>query len=137
MNSSSSQRSTQIRHLALVVDDDPVVQTLLEQFFKKLQFDLICISKGKECVSAIENYKPQIIFLDLMLSDCTGFDVLKELQQLEKVKDIPVILMTATTDGKNIAKLNGVEPTGYLTKPFEFKDLSGLLNTFFNHITKK
>lgn len=120
-----------------MVDDDPVVRTLLEQYFKQIHFDLICISKGKECIFAVENYKPQIIFLDLILSDCTGFDVIRDLQQLEKARDIPVILMTATLDSKKIANLNGIEPADYLIKPFEFKDLLGLLNKFFNQTTNQ
>jgi response regulator of citrate/malate metabolism len=45
--------------------------------------------------------------------------------------------MTATLDSKKIANLNGIEPADYLIKPFEFKDLLGLLNKFFNQTTNQ
>jgi DNA-binding response OmpR family regulator len=79
---------------------------------------------GRKGLELIQRLKPDLVILDLMLPDIEGWDVYREMQRNETLKDIPVIVITVRTEGL----IEGVWPqvkhlAGYLVKPFTVQDL--------------
>ncbi len=109
----------------MVVDDNPDIAFLVEIGLKDLdvKYDIICVESGKKCIEYLKNKQiPDIILLDIMMSEMNGwetFDILKENPLWEK---IPIIFITAKTDEitKNAGKFLGNE---FIEKPFDILDL--------------
>ena len=100
----------------LVVEDEAVVA---EDIRKILQgYDYVvpeAISTGEAAIKSINNTRPDLILLDIMLKDkLSGIDVAKHIIDM----DIPVIYLTAYSDKDIVEKAKTTGPFGYLIKPF-------------------
>ncbi|MET3934754.1 ATP-binding protein [Arthrobacter sp. OAP107] len=80
---------------------------------------LTSVTSGKSGIALAQTVSPQLILLDLNLSDMSGVDVVKQLQQDERTRQIPVIIISADATPARIAELRGLGILDYLTKPFE------------------
>lgn len=79
----------------LVVDDDEVSRYVLTGFLGDTRFRVVEAASGREGLRLAAERKPAVIFLDLMMPDMTGFDVLEKLKTEPLTRDIPVIIHTA------------------------------------------
>ncbi|MEI6206329.1 MAG: response regulator [Desulfuromonadales bacterium] len=103
----------------LVVDDEPVNIQLMTAVLKD-EYCILTALNGYEAINHLEEHKPDLILLDVMMPDISGFDVCKIIKADERFTDIPVIFLTAldSQDGQ----LQGLElgAIDYLTKPIIF-----------------
>ncbi len=83
----------------LVIDDDEIARYLLGDILKKTSYRLIEATGGKEGVAMARREHPSAIFLDLMMPDMNGFQVLDELKGDPATREIPVIINTSRTVG--------------------------------------
>lgn len=104
----------------LVVDDENSVRDLIQLILKREKYEVIIASDGKSALLAAKEQKPDLIILDLMLPDISGYDVCKEIYGSQK---IPIIMLTAKNEV--IDKVLGLEygADDYITKPFESMEL--------------
>lgn len=113
------------RCLILLVDDERINQTIIKKALST-HFDVILASSGQEALDlARQSPQPQLILLDIMMPDMSGYQVLEQLKSKPQTHDIPVILLTAL--GSDSDKARGIElgACDYLTKPCS---LTTLLN---------
>jgi CheY-like chemotaxis protein len=91
----------------LLIDDNEEFKDMLCEYLKMYGFEILSAENGDKGINlAIENI-PDLIFLDVSMPSKTGIEVLKELQNNESTKDIPVIVITGThfdTDTLSIYK---------------------------------
>lgn len=127
MNNSPSE--VHLERSALLVDDDPVVQALLEQYLKFVNYSLTTTTRGAECLQFALANRPDVIFLDLIMPDCSGFDVLRQLQTNEITKTIKVILITANPSLDAMVATHGIAPDAFLYKPFDLSSLKASLQS--------
>lgn len=73
-------------------------------------------------MSHIEQFKPDLIILDIMLPDADGRDLLKTLRSDENTSDIPVLMISARYTAETV-KHGEFKPNGFLAKPFDIDDL--------------
>ncbi|MEI6828101.1 MAG: PAS domain S-box protein, partial [Desulfuromonadales bacterium] len=108
------------RRFRILVVDDEYVNTQLIKSVLGEEYDILTALNGHEAIDLIEQYKPDLILLDVMMPDITGFEVCKIIKADERFADIPVIFLTAL-DSQN-GQLQGLEVGGidYLTKPINF-----------------
>ena len=103
----------------LVVDDEPVNIRLVTAALKN-EYEILAALNGHDAVDLIKKHNPDLILLDVMMPDITGFDVCKIIKADKRFADIPVIFLTAldTQEGQ----LQGLELGGidYLAKPINF-----------------
>ena len=106
----------------MVVDDEPDVLAVAVFRFKKLGYEVFTATNGQEALDLLQGVLPDVMLLDLRLPQINGIDVCKKVKHDERLKHIPVILFTASTD--NIAA-NVLEAGAddFLIKPFEPEDL--------------
>jgi DNA-binding response OmpR family regulator len=109
---------------ALVVDDDPAVQTLVRTVLELDGWDVRVASDGDEGLQVAADYKPNGIVLDVMMPGKDGFAVLAELRQTEHGREAAIILLTAKTQPADMYRGSKLGADLYVTKPFEPDDLS-------------
>lgn len=110
--------------LVLVVDDEEHITELLSMGLAMNGFDVERASTGRAALQAIEEHKPDLVVLDVMLPDLDGFDVTKRIRQTEGPgQRLPVILLTARdTTADKVAGLR-LGSDDYMTKPFSVEEL--------------
>lgn len=86
--------------VVMIVDDDGSMVRLYTNVFQIEGFNVVSASSGKEALEKLTTSTPSIILLDLMMPNMSGFDFLERIRNMEKTKDIPVIVLTnlATDD---------------------------------------
>jgi len=128
-----------LHKLILIGEDDIDDKEILEEIFSSMDslIKLTFISDGQKLVSFLENATPEnlpgLIILDYNMPHLNGAEILRSIQQNEKVKNIPkIIWSTANADGfKNIClQLGACE---YLVKPSRFKDLESMIKQMLSY----
>jgi len=110
---------TKVRKI-LVVDDEPGEIMVVSKFLKHNGYDVITASDGLECIAKAENELPDLILLDNKMPNMDGPTALVKLQASKETKDIPVIMVTAFSDEKNIAIAQNNGAIEYVVKPFDY-----------------
>lgn len=78
----------------LMIDDDADFSALASTHFIKLGYTVALASNGKDGLLKAGSFKPDIIFLDIMMPGMNGVEVLRELQAMDEAADVPVIVMS-------------------------------------------
>ena len=106
------------------VDDDLTQSYTLKKRLERLgDYEVIGIESGQKCLEWLENHHvPDLILLDIMMPEMSGWQVYKRLRQNDKWKKIPVAFLTAKTDNFSIA-LGKILSEAYIEKPFEIEEL--------------
>lgn len=104
----------------LVVDDEQPIADILEFNLKKEGYDVVCAYDGEEALQKVEEERPDLVLLDVMLPLRDGMEVCREIR---KKYDMPIIMLTAKDT--EIDKVLGLEmgADDYVTKPFSNREL--------------
>ena len=116
-----AKRDEPIRVLS--VDDSSVVRKLVTMILTAEGFKVSTASDGLEGVNKAKEIKPDIILLDFVMPKMNGFQVCRILQKDEKLRQIPVILVTSKGDKVGDKFVDQLGVTGYITKPFQPEEL--------------
>ena len=105
----------------LVIDDEPKIVEICQDYLKAAGFDVITASSGLSGLTAARREKPDLVVLDLMMPGMDGLDVCRTLR---REGDIPIIMLTARVEESD--KLIGLElgADDYITKPFSPRELA-------------
>ena len=118
------------RRVALVVDDDPDICTLLRTYLKANDFDVVTAGNRAEVIAAFRRPAPfDLVLLDVQLPDIDGFAILYKMRQHAALKDIPVIMLTASATRAAVLKGLHYGADGYVTKPFQLEPLMKAVRT--------
>ena len=101
----------------LIVDDDLYIGDLIEETLTAEGYQVLRAYSGTETILLLSNNKPDLILLDLMLPGLSGEEL------LSKIKDIPVIVVSAKIDPSNKVELLLGGAADYITKPFNMQEL--------------
>jgi CheY-like chemotaxis protein len=116
----------------LVVDDDPKQISFLKYVLESLgnKYEVISANNGMQCFQLLKNNQiPDLILLDIMMPEMSGWEVLKNLKENSSWKNIPVIFLTARTD--EVAKnAGGFLGDDFIEKPFKKEDLIKKIDNF-------
>jgi len=104
----------------LIVDDEPGMVMVVSKFLKHNGYEVITAQDGVECISKSESELPDLILLDNVMPNMDGQTALVKLRASNKTKDIPVIMVTALSDEKNIASAQKGGAVEYVVKPFDY-----------------
>jgi two-component system, OmpR family, alkaline phosphatase synthesis response regulator PhoP len=107
----------------LVVEDEPDIQELICYHLAKEGFTLRKANSGKEALERIQQDKPDLVLLDLMLPVLSGIEVLKTIRFTWGLTGLPVIIVSARTDESDIIMGLELGADNYLPKPFSPKVL--------------
>ena len=80
----------------LVVDDDPDIRDAISIILKSHDYTVLTASNGKEAVKSLEQNKPDLMILDIMMAtDTEGFDLAYDLRERPEFKNLPIIMLTS------------------------------------------
>ena len=114
----------------LVVDDEPNIVEVITSRLKANNYEVIAAFDGEEAVELTEKEKPDLIILDLMLPKMDGYQVCNQLKTNQGLKDIPIIMLTSRGKADEIKKGIDKGADAYLTKPFNWEKLAGIMSGF-------
>jgi len=113
----------------LMVDDTPANLELLTTMLKARGYTLRAALSGKLALQAARNDPPDLILLDITMPEMDGYEVCAKLKSDEKLKDIPVIFLSALSEPKDKVKAFGAGGVDYITKPFQFEEVEARVET--------
>ncbi|WP_321507282.1 response regulator [uncultured Methanoregula sp.] len=110
-------------HKILVVEDDQAILDLMDLLIRKLGYEPVLIANGLDALKSIRQDPPSLILLDIMMMPINGWEFLEKLRNECKMKDLPVIIFSASPAvDEHIAKIK--DPLlGVLHKPVSFQEL--------------
>ncbi len=103
----------------LVVDDEPEIVTVLEVRLKANGYDVITGYCGEEALRLVKEQKPDLIILDVMMPQMSGYKVCGLLKGDTRYQKIPVIMLTARAQDSDRETAQDVGADAYLTKPID------------------
>jgi putative two-component system response regulator len=112
----------------MIVDDTEINIIILVEALKE-DYDLIVAINGVEAIEILEKETPDLILLDIMMPEMDGYDVLKSLKDNQKLKHVPVILLSAITDSDSKSMGFSLGAVDYVTKPFEIVEVKARVKT--------
>jgi DNA-binding response OmpR family regulator len=102
----------------LVCDDDDMLLDLLEFRLSARGFEVVVVRDGAAALREVEAHKPDAIVLDTMMPVMDGNEVVRRLRANDDTRDIPVIMLTARRQEKDIVGALELGADDYLVKPF-------------------
>ncbi len=117
----------------LVVDDIPLMRTLLVKYIKTLglkilkkeigvkSIDILEAANGQEALDLVKRYDVDLIFLDLMMPEMDGLSFLSAKLEDDVIKDIPVIVCSALGEKDTVEKAKSLGAVSFIVKPFTLK----------------
>ena len=112
----------------LVVDDEMPIVELIKYNLQKEGFSVITADNGATALRYAREKNPDLIILDLMLPDMSGYEICKTIKDNPTTTDIPIIFVTAKDDDKDIVKGLELGAEDYVTKPFSPRVLLARVN---------
>lgn len=103
----------------LCVDDEPKNLTLLEALLVPRGYEVILAENGEKALAQVETDPPDLILLDIIMPNMSGFEVLQKLRSDEKTRLIPVVMVTALNEMEDRVKAIEAGCDDFISKPFD------------------
>ena len=116
----------------LIVDDDKGATDLIEVILQSSGYESITVNESSKAMQVAMETKPDMILLDLMMPEPTGFQLCRMMRATPEFRVTPIIIITAldNTDSRVVAI--GAGANGFLRKPFHVSDLTEKVRDFIN-----
>ena len=112
----------------LIADDEPVNRAVLENYLKG-KYKTVSARNGKEVLEMLDKERFDLLLLDVMMPGMSGYEVCKEIRKEKSIFELPVLMLTAKTQNKDILEGFASGANDYLTKPFDKQELFARINT--------
>ncbi len=107
----------------LVCDDERHIVRLIQVNLERQGFTVVTAFDGKEGLEKVKSEKPNMLVLDVMMPYLDGFEVLKAIRREPETQNLPVIMLTARAQDKDVFEGYHYGADMYLTKPFNPMEL--------------
>ncbi len=119
----------------LVVDDIPLMRTMLVKYVKSLGLkilneevgvegiDILEAANGMDALDVLSEYDVDLIFLDLMMPEMDGLSFLRTKREDDSIADIPVIVCSALGEKDTVEEAKALGATSFIVKPFTLKSV--------------
>ncbi len=112
----------------LVVDDTPTNIQVLFDVLNASGYRVAIAKSGESALSRLENHRPDLILLDVMMPGIDGFETCRRMKASEQTRDIPIIFMTALSDTVDKVKGLRLGAVDYITKPIQHEEVLARIN---------
>ena len=107
----------------LLVEDILVNRLLIKTIFNNIGIKIDCAEDGIQALEALKNHDYQLVFMDVQMPNMDGFTATKTIREQLKLKNLPIIAMTAQTMSEDKEKCFEVGMNDYISKPIDVKEV--------------
>lgn len=112
-----------------LIDDDLTLCNAWSQWLARSGYDPVILGYGSDFLEVMEQEKPDLMMIDIILPGMTGIQIAKAVKQHPALKHIPLILMSAVVMKTEVESL-GTIADGFLSKPFKMGEMLSVLEKF-------
>jgi CheY-like chemotaxis protein len=120
------------KQTVVVVDDNATVRKLFERSTENLALDLHTYDSAKSSMEFLDENKPDLLFLDIIMPDKDGLTFLQELRKLPLHRDTPVIMITSKDYAQDRTVANELAALEFLTKPMPMSAITDIILKYIN-----
>ncbi|MBO0352130.1 response regulator, partial [Phormidium pseudopriestleyi FRX01] len=129
INRMNFQDNSESKADILIVDDVPNNLKLLVNLLRRNNYNVRAVTNGFLALQFVESKQPDLILLDIMMPEMDGYEVCQKLKENPRTKDIPIIFLSALTEGFDKAKAFKSGGIDYISKPFQMEEILARLET--------
>jgi two-component system, OmpR family, alkaline phosphatase synthesis response regulator PhoP len=110
----------------LIADDESTMRNLLKEALEKLEdkgVEILTVDNGDEAIESIRTEKPELVILDIMMPGMNGFEVCNTVKNELRMKNVFVLMLTASTQESNKQMSLDVGADIFMTKPFDPEEI--------------
>ena len=111
------------RPTILIADDDAFIRRPLEWMLQQEGFDTATAVDGDDCLEQLGETTPDLLILDVMMPGHDGFDICRRMQADARLREVPIILLSARGRAHDLERGMALGAAEYLTKPYSPTDL--------------
>jgi len=118
----------------MIVDDEPDIRFTVGRMLEMNGYTVIKAVDGKDCIKKLSESTPDLVLLDIMMPEMSGWDVVAKIKENPSWNEIPIIFLTAKGDTMSIG-MGGLATQDYIVKPFNIKDLKDRIEQVLNKVS--
>jgi DNA-binding response OmpR family regulator len=122
---------------ALVVEDHPDARALVRTYLLAMGMEVVDVAEGRSAIRQLESSPPDLVCLDLMLPELSGYEVCEFMRAHPRLKDVPILIMSARAKPMDRAFAEDVGATAYLVKPFKRSEFSRAVDACMNRVQQE
>jgi len=127
---------SQTKPTVVVVDDSPSIKVLFERGTQDLGVELIIFDSAATSWAYLENYKPDILFLNIKMPGKDGLTFLQELRELPLHKATSVVMISSKDYAQDRSVANKLGAVEFLTKPMPIRAITEVVEKYINTVRK-
>ena len=112
----------------LVVDDEPEITDIVEAFLSEAGYIVTAENQPTKAVDKVNEFKPNVILLDIMMPGMDGYDVCQQVKQLPGMAHVPIIFLTGKDRADDMGRSFKVGGDMFIKKPFSCERLLEIVN---------
>ena len=106
-----------------IVDDNPENLDVMASMLRSRGYGIRLAINGSLALKSIRKHRPDLVLLDILMPDMTGYEVCKQLKADERTRDIPVIFLSALDEVQDKIKAFAIGGEDYIAKPFQEEEV--------------
>ena len=119
--------------LIMVTDDSVTVRKVTTRLLERNGYEVMTAKDGMDAVAKLEDQKPDLMLLDIEMPRMDGFEVASHVRHEERLKDIPIIMITSRTGEKHRDRAFEIGVNSYMGKPFQEGELLSTIQELLAH----
>ncbi len=117
----------------LVADDDPAVLESLGWLLEENGYEVVRATSGAECLAALEERRPDLLLLDILLPDAQGYELLQRIKGELRWHELPVLMLSALPPEEASVRALGLGAVDFVRKPYRPKELVARVQAHLRH----
>jgi DNA-binding response OmpR family regulator len=115
----------------LIAEDEPSIVTSLEFLMRSCDYEVRVARDGEEALRLAEDFRPDVLLLDVMMPRCNGFEVCRRIRANPATRAVRIVMLTAHGRDAEIERGLALGADAYVTKPFSNKELVAKVRGLF------
>ena len=120
----------------LVIDDEAEITDIVETYFEGLGYNVEAANSGQAGLQKAADFKPNLVLLDIMMPDTTGYEVCNELKQMDSMRGVPVVFLTGRDTREDSGRSFQAGGDMFVKKPFSCERLADIVKIALSSASK-
>ena len=121
----------------MVVDNDPSIATMIERILEAEGYEVSTAMSGTECLKELEKEKPDLLLLDVMMPDLSGWDVYWRIRKKDEVLKVAFVSVVEVSPGRREELIRDYGISDYIIKPFTHDGLTSAVKQILGKSPQK